>query len=168
MGKENEYRKMVLRRTYKKVILLMAVTLVVLILLFGLVVILTGFHRFIIFSIFILYTIFFVVIWDMSIMMMWRQKRWSLTVGTIDEVLLKDEEQSPTSTAKISYLASDGKDYIHEKEIQCYGDYKEGCEEEVRIMIDEDKAKYENKQVHVFYHPLSPERCLVMMEDLLF
>ena len=163
----NEYRKTVLRRTCKKDLLMMAVTLAILILLFGLVVVLPEFPRYIIFIIFILYAIFFVIIWDISIMTMWRLKRWSITIGTIVEVFLEDEEQSPTSTAKISFLASDGKEYIHEQAIQCYGDYEEGCEEKVRNMIEEDKKQYENKQVHVFYHPSSPERCLVMMDDLL-
>lgn len=61
----------------------MAVTLAILILLFGLVVVLPEFPRYIIFIIFILYAIFFVVIRDISIMTMWRMKRWSITIGTI-------------------------------------------------------------------------------------
>ncbi len=162
----DEYRRKVLRRTYKKDLRIFAVAVAVLALLLVLAVVLPPFMRFLFWILLILFLIPLVLMCDLCVMTFLRLKRWDVAIGSIDEVYLEDEDQTPTIIAKISYKTSDGKIFIHEHDIQCYGDYEEGCEDTVRNMIEEDKKKYENKQVPLFYCPSNPEHCLVMMEDL--
>ena len=68
--------------------------------------------------------------------------------------------------SEMDNISSDGRECIHEHQIQGWGDYEEGCEDKVRQMLAEDKKKYENKILPVFYNPENPVRCLVMTEDI--
>lgn len=161
-----EYRKEALRREIRKDIPLTAVVLSALIFLCVLALVMPEYIRSVFLVAAALFAIPLFIILDITVMTIWRKKKWAVSIGSIDEVFLVDEESCPATVAKIRYLSSDGRECIHEHQIQGWGDYEEGCEDKVKQMLAEDKKKYENKILPVFYNPENPVRCLVMTEDI--
>ena len=166
MDNEKTYRKSVLRRECKRDITVTAVLALIVALLWA-----VGLHvpdplRVILLILAIVFMLPLAIVLITSIMTIHRKKHWSLTTGTITEVILEDAESTPTTTARIHYRTSDGQEQVWEQTLNTYGDYEEGCEAKVESMLEEDRKKYENRNVPLFYWPKRPDFCLAMMEDL--
>lgn len=170
MDNEKEYRKSVLRRECKQDIAVIAViaVLALIIALLWLVGSLMPDPLHIILQILaFVFALPLAIALINSLMTIHRKKHWSLAMGTIAEVFLEDDDSTPTTTARIRYRTSDGREQTWEQTLSTYGDYEEGCEAKVEAMLEEDRKKYENRSVPVFYWPKRPDFCLVMMKDLI-
>ena len=149
MDNEKEYRKSVLRRECKQDIAVIAVLALIIALLWLVGSIMPDPLHIILQILAFVFALPLAIALITSIMTIHRKKHWSLAKGTIAEVFLEDDDSTPTTTARIRYRTS------------------EGCEAKVEAMLDEDRKKYENRSVPLFYWPKRPDFCLVMMKDLI-
>lgn len=165
MDNEKEYRKKKLRIELKQDIAIVSVSVLFVVFLWILAFHVHSFLRTVLMIAAIIYVIPLVIFISISIMMLHRKKHWSITVGSIEEIILEREDAQPNTTARIRYTDTNGKEHISERELSTYGDDEEGNEEALRAMLEKDRNKYEGKQVPVYFWPAHPEQCLVMLED---
>ena len=149
MDNEKEYRKSVLRRECKQDIAVIAVLAFIIALLWLVGSIMPDPLHIILQILAFVFALPLAIALITSIMTIHRKKHWSLT------------------TARIHYRTSDGQEQVWEQTLNTYGDYEEGCEAKVESMLEEDRKKYENRNVPLFYWPKRPDFGLVMMKDLI-
>ncbi|MBQ6660031.1 MAG: DUF3592 domain-containing protein [Lachnospiraceae bacterium] len=164
MEKENEYRKMVFRRSIRYDIVL----LLVLIAAVGgtwLVASVVSFLKTFFVVLAILFSVLFVGFVALLINYHIKVRTWPIAAGTVEEVYLDDPSGQPTSSARVRYEDKDGNEYVREWGVSSYGDWEDGCEQKVAEMLQADRDRFEGAGGPVFYSSKNPDKCLIMLED---
>ena len=94
-----------------------------------------------------------------------RVRRWPLTEGTVEEVFLDDKSPLPMVFARVTYDVDDGSRQQLQIVLSAYGDYEDGCEPKLQKMLSENKEKYENTTIPVFYSPADPKKGIVVLQE---
>ena len=165
MDNEKEYRKKKLRKELKTDIVVVGVLALIVAFCWILSFFVHPVLRFALRIAGIVFSLPLVISFLNAIISIHRKKHWAITVGSIVEVILEKEDSQPNTTVRIRYKDTNGEEHIYERDLSVYGDDEEGNEEALQKMLEEDREKYEEKCVPVYFDPKKPELCLVMLED---
>ncbi|MBR5425919.1 MAG: hypothetical protein IK106_05300 [Clostridiales bacterium] len=162
---DKAYRKKVLKRERVKNFLLIAVCLIAVILASVVAIVVPDSVRRVFNIVLVLIAIPSFLIIYLCVRWFAQVKRWPLAMGTVDEIGLDNEEDSPETVAKIRFVSDDGVEHVVPYTLSHYGDYVEGCEPELQKMLEQDKEKYAKADVPLFYSPRQPDLILLMLQD---
>ena len=162
---DKAYRKKVLKRERKKNIALIAVCLITVVLLSVIALSVPGYVRRVFNIVLVLFAIPAFIIIYLCIRWFAQVRKWPLAMGTIEEIGLENEEDSPNTYAKIRFVSEDGVEHVTQYPLSHYGDYEEGCEPALQKLLEEDTGKYEMTGVPLFYSPRQPDLILLMLQD---
>lgn len=165
MENEKQIRKRLFRRDLKKELLLMLVSIGGLVLLWWLVYALPGSVRRAMTAAATIFSIPLLIMLYMCISWLIRVRRWPLTEGTVEEVFLDDKSPLPMVFARVTYDVDDGSRQQLQIVLSAYGDYEDGCEPKLQKMLSENKEKYENTKIPVFYSPADPKKGIVVLQE---
>lgn len=165
MENEKQIRKRLFRRDLKKELLLMLVSIGGLVLLWCLVYALPGSVRRAMTAFATIFSIPLLIMLYMCISWLIRVRRWPLTEGTVEEVFLDDKSPLPMVFARVTYDVDDGSRQQLQIVLSAYGDYEDGCEPKLQKMLSENKEKYENTTIPVFYSPADPKKGIVVLQE---
>ena len=166
MQNDDKYREKVLRRYRKKDIPILLVCVLILVLCWPLAFILPGVVRKVFLAVAVMYSIPALFILYILFRSYYRVKKWDVSMGYVEEVFTEDMEFAPIVFAMIRFEAFDGGIRRVKMVVESYGDYEEGCEEEVNQMLLNSKEKYEHGRVPVFYSWKNPDKWFSYLEDL--
>ena len=166
MQNDDKYREKVLRRYRKKDIPILLVCVLILVFCWTLAFILPGVVRKVFLAVAVMYSIPALFIPYILFRSYYRVKKWDVSMGVVEEVFIEDMESAPIVFAMIRFEAFDGGIRRFKMVVESYGDYEEGCEEEVNQMLLNSKEKYEHGRVPVFYSRKDPSKWLAIPEDI--
>ena len=92
---------------------------------------------------------------------------WDLAEGIIADVTLYNDFDQPCTEAHIQFQTENRSAHECVFTIGHYGDYEEGIEPELEIMLQKDKALFMGKRIPVFHSPKDAGKCVVYLEDAL-
>lgn len=93
-----------------------------------------------------------------------RLKIGSLAVGIMDEVLLEDGSQ-PYIHGMFTFTDVNGSVQTIDVVLESYGDRDDDCEEELQLMLESDRGKYEHRSYPVIYDPAKPQKGRVILSE---
>ena len=166
MQNDDGYREKVLRRFRKKDIPILAVCVLVPVFCWTLAFVLPGVVRKVFLAVAFMYSIPAVIILYILFRSYYRVKKWDVSMGYVEDVFTEDIEFAPIVFATIRFESFDGAIQRVKMVLESYGDFEEGCEEEVNLMLLNNKEKYEHGRVPVFYSWKNPDKWFVFLEDL--
>ena len=160
---EKEFRRDLLKRDLKKDAALLLVSFLSVAAVWALALLVPQFLRRQFTAVAVIVSVPLVAIILISISWFIRVFTWDVAEGTVEEVVLSGDDPSPFVFGKVRYKDKSSREHVLEVVLSSYGDYEEGCEEELERMLAECKGKYGGITLHVLYSPKDADKGITLL-----